>query len=51
MIESILVATNDIDRDDIERLRGDCIDVVKRTNGNIDFKKIADWQNGKEVHF
>jgi len=51
MIESILVATNNIDSDDIERLRGDCIEVVKRTNGNINFKKIADWQNGKEVHF
>lgn len=46
MIESILVVTNDLRKDDIEKLRGDCIDIIKRVNGNFKFESVAKWQNG-----
>ena len=47
MIESILAVTNDINRDDIEKLRGDCVQIVKRTNGNFNFEDVFDWHRGK----
>lgn len=44
MIENILAATNDIDESDIERLRGECVDIVKRTNGNFKMEHAVKWQ-------
>lgn len=43
MIESILAVTNDIDRDSLEKLRGDCVQIVKRTNGNFNFEDVLNW--------
>lgn len=45
MIENVLVALNDIESEDIEKLRGDCIDIIKRTNGSFKFEDAAKWQN------
>lgn len=49
MIESILAVTHDIDRDDLEKLRGDCVQIVKRTTGNFNFEKVLDWHRGKDT--
>lgn len=43
MIESVLAVTHDIDRDDLEKLRGECVQIVKRTNGNLTFEDVLKW--------
>ena len=32
-----MAVTHDIDRDDLEKLRGECVQIVKRTNGKANF--------------
>ena len=44
MIENILAATNDLDEQSIERLRGDCVEIVKRTNGSFKMEHAVKWQ-------
>ena len=44
MIENILTVVNDLDKDSVERLRGDCVEIVKRTNGNFRFEDSIKWQ-------
>ena len=46
MLMNIIAATQDIDRDTLSRLRGECVKEVKRTNGNFSFKDAVDWQKG-----
>lgn len=46
MLMNIIAATQDIDRDTLSRLRGECVKEVKRTNGNFSFKDALDWQKG-----
>lgn len=43
MIESILAVTHDIDEEDLEKLRGSCVQIVKRTNGNLTFEDVLKW--------
>ena len=44
MIENIMTVVNDLDKDSVERLRGDCVEIVKRTNGNFRFEDSIKWQ-------
>lgn len=46
MLMNIIAATQDIDRDTLSRLQGECVKEVKRTNGNFSFKDAVDWQKG-----
>ncbi len=46
MLMNIIAATQDIDRDTLSRLRGECVKEVKKTNGNFSFKDAVDWQKG-----
>ena len=45
MIENILAVVYELDPDDIEKLRGDRVQIIKRTNGSIKFEDAAKWQN------
>lgn len=44
MIENILTVIGDLDHGDVDRLRGDCVEIVKRTNGNFKFENAINWQ-------
>lgn len=44
MIENVLAATQDIDEASMDRLRGDCVEMVKRTNGSFKFENALKWQ-------
>ena len=46
MLMNIVAATQDIDRDTLSRLRGECVREVKRLNGNFTFEDAMDWQKG-----
>lgn len=46
MMMNVLAASNDIDKESINRLRGECIKEVKRLNGRFSFEDAVDWQNG-----
>lgn len=46
MLMNIIAASQDIDRDTLSRLQGECVKEVKRTNGNFSFKDAVDWQKG-----
>lgn len=46
MVMNVLAASNDIDKEAIDRLRGECIKEVKRLNGRFSFEDAVDWQNG-----
>ena len=46
MLMNIVAATQDIDRDTLGRLRGECVREVKRLNGNFTFEDAVDWQKG-----
>lgn len=46
MLMNIIAATQDIDRDTLSRLQGECVKEVKRTNGSFSFKDALDWQKG-----
>ena len=41
---NVVAATNDIDEISLSRLRGECIDEIKRLNGTISFEDAARWQ-------
>ena len=45
MVENILAAVYEIDPDEVEKLRGDCVQVVKRTYGGFKFEDAAKWQS------
>ena len=42
--ENILAAVCDIDPQDVTRLRGQCIEEIRKTNGMISFDKALSWQ-------
>lgn len=41
---NVVAATSDIDKEDIERIRGACVNEVKRMNGSFTFNTAHDWQ-------
>ena len=44
MLQNIIANLNDIDKQSLTRLRGGCVDEVKRLGGNITFENALDWQ-------
>ncbi len=44
ILSHIIAADTDVDQATLERLRGRCVDDVKRTNGQIPFKDILQFQ-------
>lgn len=46
MVMNVLAASNEIDKESLDRLRGECIKEVKRLNGKFSFEDAVDWQKG-----
>ena len=44
VIENILAAVCEVDRQELKRLRGQCVEEIKRTNGMISFEQALQWQ-------
>ena len=42
--ENILAAVCDVDPQDVTRLRGQCIEEIRKTNGMISFEEALRWQ-------
>ena len=47
MLLNVAAAMWDVDRKELARLRGNCIEEVKRINGTISFDDAVDWQQGE----
>ena len=41
---NVVAATNEIDSQSLDRLRGECVKEVKRLNGQFSFDDAVDWQ-------
>ena len=46
MVQNILASIQEIDPVSLERLRGECVKEVKRTNGGFTMEDAMQWQNG-----
>lgn len=46
MTMNVVASMQEIDRTELARLRGNCIEEVKRINGIFPFDTAADWQEG-----
>ena len=44
VIENILAAVCEVDQQELKRLRGQCVEEIKRTNGMISFEQAGQWQ-------
>lgn len=44
MTMNVVAATNDIDEDNLKKLRGECVREVKRLNGSFSLDDAVDWQ-------
>ena len=44
MLMNVMAATHDIDKDALEKLRGDCIEEIKRVNGTLSLDTAVKWQ-------
>ncbi len=47
MMMNVLAVGLEINADDLDRLRGQCVRDVKKSNGNITFKDAVEFQNGR----
>ena len=47
MMMNVLAVGMEINADDLDRLRGQCVRDVKKSNGNITFKDTVAFQNGR----
>lgn len=47
MMMNVLAVGLEINADDLDRLRGQCVRDVKKSNGNITFKDTVAFQNGR----
>ena len=45
MTMNVVAFTNNISRESLRKLRADCIDEVKKTNGSLSFEEAYDWQH------
>ena len=43
---NILAAVCEVDQQELKRLRGQCVQEIKRTNGMLSFEQALDWQRG-----
>ena len=48
MLLNVTASMWDIDKSELARLRGTCIEEVKRINGTISFDDAVDWQQGDD---
>ena len=48
MLLNVAASRWDIDKSELARLRGNCIEEVKRINGTISFDDAVDWQQGDD---
>ncbi|WP_322200750.1 hypothetical protein [Acutalibacter intestini] len=46
MLMNVIAATHRIDRETLDRLRGECIKEVKKTNGSFTLDDAVEWQEG-----
>lgn len=46
MMMNVIASSQNIDRISLERLRGECVKEVKRTNGSFTMEDAVDWQKG-----
>lgn len=46
MMMNVIASSQNIDRLSLDRLRGECVKEVKRTNGSFVFEDAVDWQKG-----
>lgn len=46
MMMNVIASIQDIDKLSLNRLRGECVKEVKRTNGSFSFDDAVDWQRG-----
>ena len=44
MLMNVMAATHDIDEDALVKLRGDCIEEIKRINGTLSLDTAVEWQ-------
>ena len=42
--ENILAAVCSVDQQDVTRLRGQCVEEIRKTNGMISFEEALKWQ-------
>lgn len=47
MLMNIVAADHEIDAFALERLRGECVQEVKRLNGNFSMRDAMEWQHGE----
>ena len=50
MSENILAAVCDVDQTELTRLRGQCIEEIRKTNGLLSFDKALSWQRDGKRH-
>ena len=43
---NILAAVCDVDQTELKRLRGQCVEEIRKTNGMISFEEALKWQQG-----
>lgn len=43
---NLVAANSDVDKTGLARLRGECVNEVKRLNGSFSFDDALDWQKG-----
>ena len=48
MLMNVIAAAHKIDRDTLDRLRGECVKEVKKTNGSFTLDDAVEWQEGNE---
>lgn len=46
MLQNVVAASQEIDPDSLERLRGECVREVKRLNGGFSLNDAVTWQRG-----
>ena len=46
VISNILAAVCEVNQQELKRLRGQCVQEIRKTNGMISFEQALDWQRG-----
>lgn len=45
---NVIAAYHKVDKPQLDRLRGQCVEEIKRTKGRFDFNDAMDWQHGDD---
>lgn len=48
VLMNIVAATHNIDKEQIRRLRGECVEEIRKTKGTFDIEDAFDWQRGDD---